>query len=291
MVPNFFGLRGNALSWAINLCAGSGFLLFGYNQGVMGSILASNAFLDTIGISADDAETVSTVVSIYDIGNMVGCLATAVWGGKLGRKKAILVGCSIAIIGAVIQAASYSVPQLIVARIITGIGNGMNSATIPTWVAETAKSNSRGELVAAQLSIAVFGIVISYWINYAFHQLEGDIVWRFPIAFQIVFALGTVISLPFLPESPRFLYANGKHEEGDKVLEALADEPLESTRVQTNRSEILASIEVDNALGEFSLKNLIRDKSGQQIQKRIGLAMLIQVIQEMTGVSLSKFCV
>jgi MFS family permease len=83
--------------------------------------------------------------------------------------------------GAVLQTASYSVAQLIVGRIVSGIGNGMNTGTVPTWVSETSKAKHRGQLVATQLSIAAFGIVIAYWMNYGFFHLTGQVVWRFPI--------------------------------------------------------------------------------------------------------------
>jgi len=46
-----------------------------------------------------DAETISTVVSIYDIGCMVGCLVAAIWGGKLGRKRTIFYGMGIMVVG------------------------------------------------------------------------------------------------------------------------------------------------------------------------------------------------
>ncbi len=57
---------------------------------------------------------------------MVGCLAAAIWGGRYGRRAAIAVGCVVTIIGAAMQASSYSVAQMIVARIATGIGNGVS---------------------------------------------------------------------------------------------------------------------------------------------------------------------
>ena len=281
----FLGLEGSALSWTISLCAGSGFLLFGYDQGVMGSIISGPELLEAVNIAPDDADMISTVVSIYDIGNMVGCLGAAIWGGHIGRKTAITFGCIVAIIGAVLQASSYSVAQMIVARIVTGIGNGVNTAIIPTWIAETAKTDNRGKLIATQLCTAIFGIVIAYWMNYGFYQLGGQIVWRFPIAFQIVFAMGTLAGLPFLPESPRYLYFKGRMEEANTVLAALKGQSLESEVVQVERAEILAAIEMEDHLGRFGLKDLIHDHSGQQIMKRLGLVILIQVIQEMTGVS------
>jgi hypothetical protein len=46
--------------------------------------------------------------------------------------------------------------------------------------------------------------VISYWLNYGVSFANSDVVWRFPIAFQIVFALIIIGGMMFLPESPRW---------------------------------------------------------------------------------------
>lgn len=57
-----------------------------------------------------------------------------IWiGNYLGRRKTIFVGSIIMVIGASLQACAYSLPHLIVGRIITGVGNGMNTSTVPTW--------------------------------------------------------------------------------------------------------------------------------------------------------------
>lgn len=47
----------------------------------------------------DDAETISTIVSIYDVGCMVGCLVAAIAGTRLGRKQVITIGLSIMVVG------------------------------------------------------------------------------------------------------------------------------------------------------------------------------------------------
>ncbi|KIW13728.1 hypothetical protein PV08_08919 [Exophiala spinifera] len=282
----FLGLQGTALSWAISLCSASAFLLFGYDQGIMGSIVSTPYFLEAINVKADDADTISTVVSIYDIGCMVGCLIAAGWGSALGRRRTIAIGMGIMVIGAVLQAASYSVAQMIVGRIVSGIGNGMNTGTVPTWVSETSKAKHRGQLVATQLSIAAFGIVIAYWMNYGFFHLTGQIVWRFPVAFQAVFAIFTVIALTWLPESPRYLYSKGRHEEADEVMSALKGLPLEDEAVQAERAEILAAIALEEHFGEYNLKTIFYDKSGQKIPIRIALACIIQMIQQLPGVNI-----
>jgi sugar porter (SP) family MFS transporter len=226
------------------------------------------------------------VVSIYDVGCMVGTLCAAFFGYHLGRKKMIFIGCCISVVGAAIQACSYSVAQLIVGRIITGIGTGFNTGSVPTWVSETSKAKSRGKMVSTQLSIAAFGIVIAYWMNYGFFHLTGQIVWRFPVAFQAFFAIPTLLTLPFLPESPRFDYAKGRTAKADQTLAALKNAPVDSEIVQLEKQQILEAIELEDRLGTFSYKALFWDTSGQKIHIRMGLVIMIQALQELPGLNM-----
>jgi MFS family permease len=53
-------------------------------------------------------------------------------------------------IGAILQASSFGRIQLIVARVVTGIGNGLNTCTIPMWQAETLPARNRGAFLNLQ---------------------------------------------------------------------------------------------------------------------------------------------
>lgn len=64
-------------------------------------------------------------VASYTLGCFVGAVATIWLGNLLGRKRTVIVGSSIMLVGAIIQTASYTLAQLIVGRVITGFGNGM----------------------------------------------------------------------------------------------------------------------------------------------------------------------
>lgn len=65
------------------------------------------------------------MTAIYDVGCFFGAVAAFSIGENIGRKKAVLLGTSVMAVGAILQIASYSVPQMIVGRIIAGLGNGM----------------------------------------------------------------------------------------------------------------------------------------------------------------------
>ena len=252
----------------------------------MGSIINTPYFLDAIGITVAETGTLSTIVSIYDVGCMAGTLCAALFGGYFGRKKMIFMGCCIMMVGAAIQCTSYSVGQLIAGRVIAGLGNGFNTGSVPTWISETSKAKSRGKAVSTQLSIAAFGIVVAYWMNYGFFHLTGQIVWRFPVAFQIAFAIPTLVLLPFLPESPRFNYAKGHEEKADIALAALKGAPVDSEIVQVEKKQILEAIQLEDHLGQFSWKSIFWDTSGQKIHIRMLLVVVIQMLQELPGLNM-----
>ena len=93
--------------------------------------------------------------------------------------------------------------QFIIGRTVTGIGNGMNTATIPTYQAECSKTSNRGLLICIEGGVIAFGTLIAYWTDYGCSYGPDQLTWRFPIAFQISFALVILIGPWFLPESPR----------------------------------------------------------------------------------------
>lgn len=117
--------------------------------------------------------------------SILGALSTIWTGDILGRPKVILLGSSIIALGAIIQTASYGVPQMIVGRIVAGLGTGMNTATAGVWQAETSRMRSRGKLVIIQMANCITGFSISNWLTLGFSFAKGSVAWRFPLAFQI----------------------------------------------------------------------------------------------------------
>ena len=152
------------------------------------------------------------------------------------------------IIGVIIQvtAMPHEIPllQFIFGRVITGIGNGMNTSTIPTYQAECSKTSNRGLLICIEGGVIAIGTMIAYWIDYGAHWGPPDLVWRFPIAFQIVFGIFIIWGMAYLPESPRYLIAHDKVNEGANVLAALADKGVDDQHVVLEKHLILDSIRV-----------------------------------------------
>jgi MFS family permease len=105
-------------------------------------------------------------VASYNLGCFFGAILTIFIGNPLGRRRTIFCGCITMTIGALLQCTSYSLPHLIVGRIVTGIGNGMNTSTVPTWQSESSKAHDRGKMVMIEGMLITAGITLSYWVNY-----------------------------------------------------------------------------------------------------------------------------
>ncbi|KAE8370158.1 major facilitator superfamily domain-containing protein [Aspergillus caelatus] len=157
----YFGLKGGWLTFWMAIACATDMTFFGYDQGI-----------------------ISTVTAVYDVGCFFGAIALMVLGERLGRKKSILWGTIIMSIGAILQIAAYGVPQMIVGRIVAGIGNGINTATAPMWQGETSQAKWRGKLVVLELVMCIAGYSLSTWMTFAFSFLSGPVTWRFPLAFQ-----------------------------------------------------------------------------------------------------------
>lgn len=87
-------------------------------------------------------------------------LAITLFGMKLGRRKTILLGNGLICIGAALQAATYSVAQIVVGRIICGFGIGCIASSVPTYMAEMSlEAKERGPEISYQGALLITGVV------------------------------------------------------------------------------------------------------------------------------------
>jgi hypothetical protein len=104
------------------------------------------------------------VTAIYEIGCLLGAVAMLLFGDMIGRRKAIVIGAAIMIFGTIIQVTPmkghHATVQFIMGRTITGVGNGMNTATIPTYQAECSKTANRGLLICIEGGVIAFGTYV-----------------------------------------------------------------------------------------------------------------------------------
>ncbi|KAF4547697.1 Sugar (and other) transporter-like protein 9 [Elsinoe fawcettii] len=291
----FFGVRGGWLTFWIAVACSTDMLLFGYDQAVFSGVLVTQNFLETHDLVGPSRTNVlSTVAAIYNIGCLVGAIVAFTIGERLGRKKTILLGTSIMTMGAILCAASFSLAQMFVGRIILGIGNGLNTSTAPIWQTETAKSSWRGKLVIIEMMMNIAGFTLCNWINYALSFRPGSLAWRFPLAFQLIFIIVLLILVPVLPESPRWLISHERATEATVILGALENRDQDDAFVIAQGKEIQFSIDYDRR-HNLKWRQLLSNRTNIPVEggtkplRRLLLGAGTQLIQQFQGANVMGY--
>lgn len=110
----------------------------------------------------------------------------------------------------------------------------------------------------------IAGYALSNWITFGLSYVEGSISWRLPLAFQLVFSIILLCTIPWLPESPRWLLAHGHEERGAAILAALEGDHVKPTDIVIieRKTEILEAVRIEKETSP-SWSDLLRGRTGQ----------------------------
>ncbi|CAI7578231.1 hypothetical protein N7533_000415 [Penicillium manginii] len=293
----FMGFRGNGLlRAAVWLVVFPTFTCYGYNMSVAGGLLTLDAFnrqfpqmdtINTTGATQQENSTIQgTVIALYTVGGIFGALSCVYLGDLLGRRKVIFFTNFITIIGAVLMASAFQFAHFIVARLILGLGIGGYVATVPVWQSEISPAHKRGSNVVTDGIFVGAGVTLALWIDFGLFFVEDSSVsWRFPFAFQIVLSTMAMVSIVFLPESPRWLLKVGRRDEARQVLAALMDLDEDAPAVEESINSIETALLV---CGSSSWKDMFTNGK-QRLFHRTYLAATGQMFQQMCGVNLITY--
>ncbi|KAK8152464.1 general substrate transporter [Phyllosticta citrichinensis] len=285
-------IGGKALQIGVCITAASGFLLFGYDQGIMSGIISEPLFLEDFPLmdsNYKDGAIQALVVAIYEVGCLLGSFFVIAYGDKLGRRKSVLIGTVWMLIGTAIQASATTMGQLIVGRIVTGLGNGMNTSSIPVWQSEMAPPKIRGFLVLFEGALITGGIMVSYWINYGFWFITqyGSFQWRFPIAFQAVFGFLLIIGVLAYPESPRWLLKHNKDTSALQIMAHLRDTSVDDVELLAEIDE-MKKINAITGGKKLTVKEFF-SKGPEMNRWRALIAFSSQAFQQIGGLNLVTY--
>ncbi|KAI6350971.1 hypothetical protein MCOR25_010243 [Pyricularia grisea] len=290
----FFGLTGHHLAvLQIALIVAPSFILFGYNQAGLGGLIGLKDWvrtfpeIDTIHKKDSATSTLKGfVVATSVIGAFIGSLICAYTGDKFGRRHVIAFAGLCTLVGEVLECSAFSLAQLIIGRIIVGLGIGQLSTIVPVWQSETSGAKNRGRHVVLDGLFICVGFVLESWINLGFFEFDdGPVTWRPPIAIAIIFSLILLASIYLFPESPRWLVAMNRSSEAREVLSALRGLPGDSIEVEAELSGIELSLEETSGSGA-KLSDMLDPKNEDKLLYRFGLCILLQFYQQMSGTNL-----
>ncbi|KAI9156065.1 hypothetical protein H9P43_009175 [Blastocladiella emersonii ATCC 22665] len=298
-------------TWAVSATASLGGFLFGYEIGIINSVLEMDPFKLFFGLStlaADGAlvttgeatARISRLVSFFLLGCIPGAILVSFVADRAGRKRTMWLGALFFTIGSVLQAVIPAGPLdhvhariawFMAGRFLSGIGVGILSMAVPLYIAELAPTRIRGRLTTVQQLMITIGIAFAPSVNalliesYKNEPLDNDRQWRIALGVQAVPGFLLMFMLFLLPESPRWLMAVDREDEALHNLAKLRQAEARSPAVQEEFHDYKQALETERQIGSASWRELLRPG----IKNRLVIVSFLQFFQQWTGINVVMY--
>ena len=231
------------------LVASLGGFLFGFDMAVISGVLPLLQKQFTLSAFQE-----GWFVSAALVGCIVGVAFSGELSDRLGRKTPLVTSAILFLLSALGCALLPSLPWIIAARFIGGVGIGIASNVVPLYISEIAPAKSRGRLITYYQFAVTFGILVAYLTNAGLvnsalkntggsgflHTMFVTEVWRGMMGLGILPALLFLLGLFLVPESPRWLIQKGRTQDGKLILHKIneaADAEKDFINIQGNIHE------------------------------------------------------
>ncbi|XP_034707428.1 plastidic glucose transporter 4 [Vitis riparia] len=205
---------GTVLPFVGVACLGA--ILFGYHLGVVNGAL--EYLSKDLGI-AENAVLQGWVVSTLLAGATVGSFTGGALADKFGRTRTFQLDAIPLAVGAFLCATAQSVQTMIIGRLLAGIGIGISSALVPLYISEISPTEIRGALGSVNQLFICIGILAALVAGL---PLAGNpLWWRTMFGVAVVPSILLALGMAFSPESPRWLFQQGKISEAEKSIKTL----------------------------------------------------------------------
>jgi len=192
-------------------------------------VLVGGMFLDgyILGIIGPVAHTIEQDVRFTTVwigleaaSAMIGILIGSPFGGwladKFGRKPVLLWDLAMFTVFSGLQFFVDGPAQLFVVRLLMGLAVGIEYAVGWPMLAEFVPNRLRGKLMSLTLVAWYGGFMIAFIIGYFMD--EAGIDWRITLGTSTFIAAGLLLGRIGLPESPRWLWSQGRTEEAHGLV-------------------------------------------------------------------------
>ena len=235
----------------LSVVAALGGFLFGYDTAVISGTIAQ--VTEQFGL---DALQQGWYVGCALIGSIIGVLFAGILSDKFGRKSTMILSAILFSTSAIGCAVSTDFNQLVIYRIIGGVGIGVVSIISPLYISEVAVAQYRGRLVSLYQLAVTIGFLGAYLVNYqllGYSMSNPDVstgwwnlvfvseVWRGMLGMETLPAIMFFIIIFFIPESPRWLILKEREEKATNILERIYTSSKEALFQLTETKSVLSS--------------------------------------------------
>jgi SP family galactose:H+ symporter-like MFS transporter len=249
----------------ITVAAALGGLLFGYDTSVIsGAILFLRQQFHFSSVETELA------VSIVLAGAAVGAAVAGYFGDRFGRKPVLIADAILFAVFSILTGMANGLGFFLASRFMVGLAVGVTSMITPLYIAEVAPPKVRGALVTLNQLAIITGIVVAYGADYFFAQ-SGN--WRAMFMSAGIPSAVLLAALIFLPESPRWMAAQGHFDQALALLSRLESPEDAHRHIQELREVTLAD--------QLKFGDLFKPRFRKAALVGVGLA----IFQQLTGIN------
>lgn len=269
----------------LSVVAALGGFLFGYDTAVISGTIAQVSSLFEL-----DALQSGWYVGCALIGSIIGVLFSGVLSDNIGRKRTMIFSAILFSVSSIGCAVSADFNQLVIYRIIGGVGIGIVSIISPLYISEISVAQYRGRLVSLyQLAITV-GFLGAYLVNYYLLEISKNgimsgigwvdnifitEVWRGMLGMETLPALLFFVIIFFIPESPRWLLLKGNEKRAGNILEKIYKSSQDVDKQLKETNSVIS--------GETKSECSLLFKPG--IFKAVAIGVFIAILGQFMGVN------
>jgi MFS family permease len=209
------------------------------------------------------------------------------------------LGCGLAFLAIILQTVSQNIPMFVVARILIGLGVGIDITAISVYLGELVPYNYRDYMLGAFNDCWYIGMYLhelqdricsntfvggltSAGITYGTANMSSTWAWRLPSALQAIWSIITLATLMFLAESPRWLFYQDRFEEAFEVVALThSDGDKNSSLAQAQFQEIVDTIKFEKESNQKL--GFIQTMKTPNSRKRMELMFSVEIMTCFTG--------
>ncbi|WP_430390493.1 sugar porter family MFS transporter [Dyella sp. 20L07] len=246
-------------------------LMFGLDIGV---ISGATQFIQNEFHVSD--HTIEWIVSAMMLGAAVGALGASWMSAMLGRKRSLILGATLFIVGSLLCGGAWSAQALIAARFVLGLAIGIATFTAPLYLAEVAPEKIRGAMISLYQLMITIGILVAFLSDTALSYTGS---WRWMLGVIAIPGALFLLGLFLLPDSPRWLMMRGRTQQAQDVLRRLRGHEELVAREMADIAEQLSTPQ----------RGWHLFKENANFRRSVGLGVLMQLMQQFTGMNVVMY--
>ncbi|KAF7705175.1 solute carrier family 2, facilitated glucose transporter member 11-like [Silurus meridionalis] len=273
--------KGCSLTLTLTVCSAAvgGTLQYGYNLAMVNApttyiqAFINDTCMERWNTALDSNQVVliwTIIVSAFSLGGLFGSLLAGPMAIRFGRRQTLLLNNSFLLVSTVMALSSRSArsfEMIIVARLLVGVNAGVSMNVQPMYFGESAPKAVRGAVAFSSAVFTALGILLGQVIGLT-ELLGSEALWPYLLASNAVPGLLQLLTLPFFPESPRYLLI----DRGDREACSRALTRLRGCNVSDAEMEEI--LEEQKAVGESRAKSLWELLCDRSLRRQLCIVMV-----------------